>query len=624
MSDNSEDRSPEDMQQAWKDFKAQHGDGYLQTLKDHHEATIYAATLEPGTHEVKLGSSVIRISAKPRHPRYGEPAPESLSARRDPATLEAITTGIEKKSPDSMEAYMRASKAWYADYDEWQEAQKRPAYVVHTPWKCPSPPPLPADQGTFVGSIANGFHIEARDETGPTSIYLTNLDVPSEALSYLEYFLTQWQSVDPNTFEDKILYATQSLNEIRPQTADQQRADHEFLGQILKGLLEAARNNPPQTPGAGTKALPSPQGHGNAQPLPFLNHPAMGVTAELISNYQDRERFTVLPDHKLAQYTTKMGWAAHNAVLDLTREIDALHLEGHEAITTYIWSRIEEFSNVSRDGIDIATYALAKLIDSEQGFTDLFFLELLDLQSKRSYGAEAREIESKKYDAVLKMAGLWAPWGKRRIRDPLTKKWIEIEQRTPILGFVREFYLNGQRPLEGMYKTPHGWSIGSSPLSAELRNNPLLKNELGELKNIAEIPSRQPGGDWAKSIGYTAVQSIRKDSKYGGHSKKLKRRTLLETHPPVTSSLSKILDSRNPGRALDYWEEAIQILKEKGVFAEVKEPPRPTGRKEWKKTWPEETVEITLAGTWADAPKKVRARNQTALAQAKKRKTQKK
>ena len=531
-----------------------------------------------------------------------------------------------------MEAYMRASKAWYADYDEWQEAQKTPAYVVHTPWKCPSPPPLPEDQGTFVGSIANGFHIEARDETGPTSIYLTNLDVPSEALSYLEYFLTQWQSVDPNTFEDKILYATQSLNEIRPQTADQQRADHEFLGQILKGLIEVARQPPPQLIHETTDATGLGIARSNDTKLP-RTYPAnvhhLSFAADIgiqnaIRATGDKTRFISNPSYGTAvardNPSSPVWWE-----IDATAEAD----RWHEAATsdddrnTFINDVVAAQTNLlSRDSGITNLYILQRLLQTD-GELEIGIGEIQNLRGKTKRTPQEKEALTYEIKQALEL------WGSAKLRG--TRKWKTEKGKWETVVFEDSFwhctsvYPHGQLTLPGFYGPPKGFVIVDSTVTKIYRKHPAILHAIGNLDPFIELlqETGKVAADWALSMGWASVHYGRANAGTRSDTIKLKRKTLLTTYKPHTEA-QNFIDANRPARMTDYWDQAVKKLKRHKIWANIDEPPKPNDPQGWGQKWLEQTVTITLGGDYQLHAQAVHRAKTKAITENKKRTQRKK
>jgi hypothetical protein len=343
-----------------------------------------------------------------------------------------------------------------------------------------------------------------------------------------------------------------------------------------------------------------------ARLLPLYNAPEAQTMASLTSNY-GRQWFEVDLRERQAIFRRGKTW---EAVLDcggLEGSWDDPHTEeavASKELEEAIWAKVDEFKGVGSEDTFVMLYILARLVESPEGSVDIGFTELLDLEGKTKLGAADREARAREYDRGLRLWDSFKPVVRRTWRDPKTGKKRDIEAPTPMFLYQGPFYPGGQGPLTGMYSGPAGYTVVDSTTTKEFREDPTLCHQFGVIMHLAHIPHRKPAGEWARCMGLTAAQLVRNNAKNSGAKRNITRRELLTRHPPKTSP-EEILNGKNPGRALDYWEQAIAMLKEARVIESVEEPPLPTGRKSRKDGWLDQSVTVTLAGAWAEGPKKV-------------------
>jgi len=116
---------------------------------------------------------------------------------------------------------------------------------------------------------------------------------------------------------------------------------------------------------------------------------------------------------------------------------------------------------------------------------------------------------------------------------------------------------------------------------AKLAQNPSLRQYIGDLRVMTSIPGGQPSGQFARAIGLAYAQIVREEEHRGGPPREITREMLLTRFPPHPTA-QEILDTDHPERVKVYWSLAKRMLKDLGVWQDVKEPPVPAARyKKW-------------------------------------------
>lgn len=137
------------------------------------------------------------------------------------------------------------------------------------------------------------------------------------------------------------------------------------------------------------------------------------------------------------------------------------------------------------------------------------------------------------------------------------------------------------------------------------RGNRKLLTDFGNLSQLAEIPTRQPSGRWARSIGLTLCQFWRQQSASAtlrrvgdgddrhvtAEFRLVTRREIFDWMPPQPDPHG-LLSSDDPKRVRAYWDAAMTILAEK-KFANIVTPrTREYRRKGWADDWLDELLDI--------------------------------
>lgn len=151
-------------------------------------------------------------------------------------------------------------------------------------------------------------------------------------------------------------------------------------------------------------------------------------------------------------------------------------------------------------------------------------------------------------------------------------------------------------------ETPVQAQIAVSQELTALISNPKTAQYFQCGQFLGAIPGGKPAGAWARVIGL-ALMSFwrRKPREYDAGSLKPTRRELLSHFTAKISPYEEILASDKPGRAIDYWHGALQILADEGFIARtgeaaisVKEMKSGLPRKNWQAGWLNQSINIEV------------------------------
>lgn len=141
-----------------------------------------------------------------------------------------------------------------------------------------------------------------------------------------------------------------------------------------------------------------------------------------------------------------------------------------------------------------------------------------------------------------------------------------------------------------------GWTTGRW-LEKFLWNRQVL-TDFGDLRRLAAIPEGKPAGAWAQSIGMALQQLWRERASRAEVEDgavdcgPFTRRKLLDLFR-VGPNYQEILDSDHSGRARQYWDAAVGLLKEQGVIGPYRElRPITSTRRRWRWEWLDQPLDI--------------------------------
>lgn len=214
--------------------------------------------------------------------------------------------------------------------------------------------------------------------------------------------------------------------------------------------------------------------------------------------------------------------------------------------------------------------------------------------------------------------------GKYKDRDG---RVIDLTSRDPLLLITGTRYpeqqtFNGNIP-------PLEITFGVGAWLDVYRQDHRITTYLGDVCKIAAIPGGKPSGRWARSLGLALHQAWREQASAArpGHNgddntptirfkKRLTRRYLLGLFPP-DPPVEDLLNRINPGRAKDYWREAIEFLKEQDVIGTYHEVTALADRRKgWEDDWLDQELDIRPPAVTMAAITEIAQSSQTAKKKA--------
>lgn len=198
-----------------------------------------------------------------------------------------------------------------------------------------------------------------------------------------------------------------------------------------------------------------------------------------------------------------------------------------------------------------------------------------------------------------------------RYKDPHSGKELDLTSVDALLR-ITGTRLPTQRALDGS-EVPVEVTFTAGPWLDQYRGNRQVLSDFGNIRNIAAIPAGKPSGAWAQSIGLALYQrwrerATRADVDYQGEESQptvrvqhFTRRDLLGLFR-CEPFVEDVLASKNPSRARQYWDDAIQELKATGVIGQYREVEAlPKERQRWQDRWLDQPLDICPALTETQA-----------------------
>jgi len=285
-----------------------------------------------------------------------------------------------------------------------------------------------------------------------------------------------------------------------------------------------------------------------------------------------------------------------------------------------------ELEHAGATGVATLYNAIALVLASETGFVDVELDELISRVGLDPRSRAERDMMRLQLWRVLNLIGATRVIGARRmkVRDRATRKYVELESSDPLLT-VTAFRPIGSQSSFDAGVAPVAVTITVTPWLDEWRKDRRVLANFGELLKVTRIPIGQPSGAWARAIGHALLQTWREQAtsatfKRVGDEKKLTarfrpltRRELLNLFPPKPT-LASVLSSSDPGRAVRYWDAAIEELRAAAVIAHYDDgSPGKRPRQGWAETWATEPLDIR--------PPEPELRDLKAISDSKKRQT---
>ena len=213
------------------------------------------------------------------------------------------------------------------------------------------------------------------------------------------------------------------------------------------------------------------------------------------------------------------------------------------------------------------------------------------------FGARARIMGQRRGNYVNKRSG-------QRIETVIeSPAWVVLEEEKPAQPQL--FPEIGKAPLRVRLVASEAWTrLTTLPETAQYL-------PMGEL--LGAIPGNKPSGAWARVLGLSLSSFWRRQPRAALDGIiKPTRRELLERYTPRTAPPLEVLSSRtsgkNPTRAIEYWQGALQILVECEFLAREGEASLTyqqmrdaLPRQEWQNHWWNGTVDLRPGPQMRDA-----------------------
>lgn len=296
----------------------------------------------------------------------------------------------------------------------------------------------------------------------------------------------------------------------------------------------------------------------------------------------------------------------------------------HQVPGSSHWVQLELSSTESMAGL--STDTLEALTREQDADAALAFLYIAHLLAKPNQGS-APQIASAQigFDDVIDKIG-WDPRSseERRLMHRRIYQFIQFGERAQVIGERRGKYrdkhtgelLNTvvRSSIWRVHKTeaPEQASLFPAdevPVSVtilmdqdwtRLLTSPQTAQYLPMGELLGAIPGNKPSGAWARVIGLALASFWRRLPREALEGTiKPTRRELLERYPPKTGPVDEVLGGNTPRRAMDYWCEALQILKSNGFLQDegetkitAKQMRDAHPRQGWSEDWLAESVDL--------------------------------
>jgi hypothetical protein len=177
-----------------------------------------------------------------------------------------------------------------------------------------------------------------------------------------------------------------------------------------------------------------------------------------------------------------------------------------------------------------------------------------------------------------------------RYPDPLTKRPLDLTSRDPLIRITGQRFPPQLAFTDGVVPTEVTWVAGE--WLEQFRGNRSVLSSFGDIRKLAAIPAGKVGGAWAQAVGLALNQVWREQSSYaevnltGDHKRATvkfegltARRllTMFEPDPP----LEKFIVHDHPQLVRKHFEEALKILKNRGLVGHFDAPPSSESRLGW-------------------------------------------
>lgn len=186
--------------------------------------------------------------------------------------------------------------------------------------------------------------------------------------------------------------------------------------------------------------------------------------------------------------------------------------------------------------------------------------------------------------------------------DKTANKTIQTQINGPIWRFMGK--QEEQQPTLALYpmsdNPPLRVELIASRDWTRITTDPNLQQYLPCGEILGAIPGNKAAGAWARVIGLALMTHWRKGSSAAlNGDQKPRRKELLTLCPPKLSPPLVILGGNTPGRAVEYWHDALQILVDNGLLNNSGEAKRSLSdmkstlpRQDWQEGWLNEQVDL--------------------------------
>jgi hypothetical protein len=227
------------------------------------------------------------------------------------------------------------------------------------------------------------------------------------------------------------------------------------------------------------------------------------------------------------------------------------------------------------------------------------------------------------FDDVIKKIG-WEPRSTKERRAMHTRIWefVQFGALAHLVGDrTTKYYAEGteietelhcsiwqvhdkeipkQRAKNAPIEAPVGVKIGVSSQLAELITSKHTAQYLEGAEILGAIPGGKPSGAWARSVGMGLASFWRRNPRESiSGTLQPTRRELLNHYAAKVAPYEEILKSDKPGRAIEYWHAALQILADDEYIGRAGEVTISTKamradlpRQNWKDIWLDQAANI--------------------------------
>ena len=307
------------------------------------------------------------------------------------------------------------------------------------------------------------------------------------------------------------------------------------------------------------------------------NQDWQGIEGEMALAYgQPNDRFEMKLEPSRALLEWLAGEATHEALQEELRALGIAAVLLHHVVLDLVLK--ERQVTVALDDLVTAVGWKPRSIEERNSMRVLIWRGLLFFDSVQVHG-----IRRGNYD------------------DRVTGQKLNL---TSCDALVRIMGRRGLRDA-GPEAVPLEVTLSAGPWLDEFRENRQVLTHFGDVRRIAAIPSGQASGAWAQSVGLALQQRWREyafkalvEYRADGEPR------LVKFHKPFTRRdllglfrcnpyVDDVLNGSHPVRAQDYWNHAIDLLKERGVVSDCKPlAPAPAGRQGWQSGWLDQPLDL--------------------------------